>query len=105
MGIVFGGAGSIIRRVIGDYSLLGSYSSQVGMGDYLMNFNYPIPQYLQPGQQSGTDPLRRRSCSYPCGHEFGAGRGHGSESVRESPVLVSRPDAGSHGSALAANSK
>lgn len=49
LGIVFGGVGSIIRRVIGDYSLLGSYSSSVGMGDYLMNFNYPIPQYLLPG--------------------------------------------------------
>ena len=49
MGIVFGGVGSIIRRIIGDYSLLGSYSASVGMGDYLMNFNWPIPQQLQPG--------------------------------------------------------
>ena len=56
MGIVFGGVGSVIRRVIGDYSLLGSYSSQVGMGDYLMNFNYPIPQYLQPGNNRSLTP-------------------------------------------------
>lgn len=65
MGIVFGGAGSIIRRVIGDYSLLGSYSSQVGMGDYLMNFNYPIPQYLQPGNNRTLVPYGGAPAAIP----------------------------------------
>jgi riboflavin transporter FmnP len=47
--VLAGGVAAIISRIIGDYSLLGSYSSQLGLGDYLMNFNFPIPQYLQPG--------------------------------------------------------
>lgn len=61
MGIIFGGVGSIFRRIIGDYSLLGSYSSSVsgvsGLGDYLMNFNWPIPQYLQPGNNRSLVPI------------------------------------------------
>ena len=69
MGIVFGGAGSIIRRVIGDYSLLGSYSSQVsgvsGLGDYIMNWNYPIPQYLQPGNNRALTPYGGAPASIP----------------------------------------
>lgn len=60
LGIIFGGVGSIFRRIIGDYSLLGSYSSQVsgvsGMGDYLMNFNWPIPQQLAPGNNRQLTP-------------------------------------------------
>lgn len=65
MGIVFGGAGSVMRRIIGDYSLLGSYSSQVGMGDYLMNFNYPIPQYLSPGNNRGLTPYGGAPATMP----------------------------------------
>jgi len=61
MGVVFGGVGSIIRRIVGDYSLLGSYSAQVsgvsGLGDYEMNFNFPIPQYLQPGNNRALSNL------------------------------------------------
>ena len=51
--VLAGGAAALLSRIITDYSLLGSYSSQValgsGMGDYVMNFNWPIPQYLAPG--------------------------------------------------------
>lgn len=77
MGIVFGGAGSIIRRVIGDYSLLGSYSSQVGMGDYLMNFNYPIPQYLQPGNNKQLTPYGGSPASIPVNPTSAAAAGMG----------------------------
>jgi hypothetical protein len=68
MGIVFGGVGSIIRRVISDYSLLGSYSSQIGvsgMGDYVMNWNYPIPQYLQPGNNRALVPYGGAPATVP----------------------------------------
>jgi hypothetical protein len=51
--VLAGGAAAIISRVIGDYSLLGSYSSQLGLGDYLMNFNFTTPQYLAPGNPRG----------------------------------------------------
>lgn len=58
--VVAGGAAAILSRIITDYSLLGSYSSQVsslsGMGDYVMNFNWPIPQYLQPGNTRAIQP-------------------------------------------------
>lgn len=47
--VLAGGAAAIISRIVGDYSLLGSYSSQVGLGDYMFNFSYPVPQTLQPG--------------------------------------------------------
>ena len=78
MGIVFGGAGSIIRRVIGDYSLLGSYSSQVGMGDYLMNFNYPVPQYLAPGNSKQLTPYGGAPASIPVVSNSASGAGMGS---------------------------
>lgn len=51
--VLAGGVAAIISRVIGDYSLLGSYSSQLGLGDYLMNFNFTTPQYLAPGNSRG----------------------------------------------------
>jgi hypothetical protein len=54
--VLAGGVAAIISRIIGDYSLLGSYSSQLGLGDYLMNFNFPIPQYLQPGNNRQLGP-------------------------------------------------
>lgn len=76
MGIVFGGAGSIMRRVISDYSLLGSYSAQVGltgMGDYMMNFNYPIPQYLQPGNNRALTPYGGAPASIPINQNSAAG--------------------------------
>ena len=43
-GIIAGGVGATIKRFIGDYSLLGSYGASLGMGDYLSNFNFPVPQ-------------------------------------------------------------
>lgn len=50
-GIIAGGVGATIKRVIGDYSLLGSYGASLGMGDYLTNLN---PQYtFLPTQSTG----------------------------------------------------
>jgi hypothetical protein len=55
--VLAGGAAALISRVIGDYSLLGSYSANVGLGDYLFNFNYPVPQYLAPGNSRQLSPI------------------------------------------------
>ena len=77
MGIVFGGVGSIIRRVISDYSLLGSYSASVGMGDYVMNFNYPIPQYLQPGNNRALTPYGGAPATLPVVNNSAAAAGMG----------------------------
>lgn len=41
--VVAGGVAQIIVRVIGDYSLLGSYSSKLGLGDYQVS-NFWNPQ-------------------------------------------------------------
>jgi hypothetical protein len=50
-GIIAGGVGATIKRIIGDYSLLGSYGASLGMGDYLTNLN---PQYtFLPTQSTG----------------------------------------------------
>lgn len=49
--VIAGGAASIISRVIQDYTLLGSYSSSVGLGDYLVS-NFLTPQYLTNGMQN-----------------------------------------------------
>jgi hypothetical protein len=46
--VLAGGAASIISRIIQDYSLLGSYSAQVGLGDYLMS-DFLTPQALTNG--------------------------------------------------------
>ena len=46
--VLAGGAASILSRVIQDYSLLGSYSAQVGLGDYLMS-DFLTPQALTNG--------------------------------------------------------
>lgn len=48
-GIVAGGAGAIIKRIIGDYTPYGQYLNQVGaagMGDYLSGFNFSTPQII-----------------------------------------------------------
>ncbi len=53
-GILAGGVGSVIRRIITDNSLLGSYSAQLGMsgfGDY-MAANFVWPQILPSAQTS-----------------------------------------------------
>lgn len=51
--IIAGGVAAILSRVIGDYSLLGSYSSKVGLGDHgvagfglYMPSNFAAPQRL-----------------------------------------------------------
>jgi hypothetical protein len=46
--VLAGGAASILSRIIQDYSLLGTYSAQVGLGDYLMS-DWLTPQYLTDG--------------------------------------------------------
>lgn len=60
-GIVAGGSGSLISRIIGDYSLLGSYSAQVagaaGLGDYQFS-DFLTPQRL-------TDGLNNRQLAIP----------------------------------------
>ena len=55
-GVIAGGVGATIRRVIGDYSLLGSYGTSLGMGDYISNWNFATPQYTSGGYQSLVAP-------------------------------------------------
>jgi hypothetical protein len=55
-GVIAGGVGATIRRIIGDYSLLGSYGTSLGMGDYLSNWNFATPQYAAGGYQSLVAP-------------------------------------------------
>jgi len=51
LGILAGGIGATIKRIIGDYSLLGSYGSQLGMGDYMAS-NWVTPQRMVDGLHS-----------------------------------------------------
>lgn len=44
-GILAGGIGALIRRIIADYSLFGGYTASLGMGDYLVS-NWVAPQRL-----------------------------------------------------------
>jgi hypothetical protein len=53
-GILAGGIGSLMRRIIADYSLLGGYSAQLGMGDYMVA-NWVIPQRLASDFRSLTE--------------------------------------------------
>lgn len=53
-GILAGGIGSLMRRIIADYSLLGGYSAQLGMGDYMVS-NWVTPQRLTADFRSLTD--------------------------------------------------
>jgi hypothetical protein len=50
-GIIAGGAGAIIKRVIGDYSLLGQYGAALGLGDYLAS-DFLTPQSMVNGLQT-----------------------------------------------------
>jgi hypothetical protein len=52
--VAIGGALNILGRIISDYSLLGSYSSQLGMGDYMVS-NFVTPQRLSADFRSLTD--------------------------------------------------
>ena len=58
-GIIAGGAGAIIRRILTDYtpvgSLLTQQSSLSGMGDYVANWNFTTPQII--GGPSGNNAL------------------------------------------------
>jgi hypothetical protein len=49
--VLAGGVASIISRIISDYSLLGSFSSQLGLGDYMVS-NWTQPQRLTDGLHS-----------------------------------------------------
>ena len=60
--VLAGGAASIISRIIQDYSLLGSYSAQVGLGDYLMS-DFLTPQALTNGLK--TAQLRQPAWAGP----------------------------------------
>ena len=53
-GILAGGIGSLMRRIIADYSLLGGYSAQLGMGDYMVS-NWVTPQRLASDFRSLTE--------------------------------------------------
>jgi hypothetical protein len=52
--VAVGGGLNILGRIISDYSLLGSYSSQLGMGDYMVS-NFVTPQRLSADFRSLTD--------------------------------------------------
>lgn len=49
-GIIAGGAGALIKRVIGDYTPFGQYlnasAGASGLGDYLSGFNFTVPQII-----------------------------------------------------------
>jgi hypothetical protein len=45
-GIIAGGAGALIKRILGDYTPLGQYLGSSGMGDYLTNFQFATPQII-----------------------------------------------------------
>ena len=53
-GILAGGIGSLMRRIIADYSLLGGSSAQLGMGDYMVS-NWVTPQRLASDFRSLTE--------------------------------------------------
>jgi len=53
-GILAGGVGALMKRIISDYSLFGGYTSQLGMGDYLVS-NWVAPQRLSSDFRSLTD--------------------------------------------------
>ena len=49
-GIIAGGAGALIKRIVGDYTPFGQYlnanAGASGMGDYLSNWNFTTPQIV-----------------------------------------------------------
>ena len=55
-GILAGGVGSLMRRIISDYSLFGGYTASIGMGDYMV-VNWVTPQRLASDFRSLTDAL------------------------------------------------
>jgi hypothetical protein len=57
-GIIAGGVGALIRRVIQDYSLLGSYTSSLGMGDIITDFQFGTPQTIAGGMRQLNNPYQ-----------------------------------------------
>ena len=53
-GILAGGVGALIKRIISDYSLFGGYTASLGMGDYMVS-NWVTPQRLISDFRSLTD--------------------------------------------------
>lgn len=53
-GILAGGVGALIKRIISDYSLFGGYTASLGMGDYMVA-NWVTPQRLTADFRSLTD--------------------------------------------------
>jgi hypothetical protein len=56
-GVIAGGGGALIRRVIQDYSLPGSALLQQGMGDIVTDFNFSVPRTIAPGLQTLNNPF------------------------------------------------
>lgn len=61
-GIIAGGAGALIRRILTDYTPIGQYLGASGLGDYLANWNFSTPQIIGgPGNTqlgaAGTTPV------------------------------------------------
>ena len=58
-GIIAGGAGAIIKRIIGDYTPYGQYLNATagasGLGDYLSGWNFTTPQII--GGSAGNTSL------------------------------------------------
>lgn len=50
-GILAGGIGGLLRRIIADYSLVGPFGSQLGLGDYMVS-NWVTPQRVVDGWNS-----------------------------------------------------
>jgi hypothetical protein len=53
-GILAGGVGALIKRIISDYSLFGGYTASLGMGDYMVS-NWVAPQRLVSDFRSLTE--------------------------------------------------
>lgn len=53
-GVLAGGVGALIKRIISDYSLFGGYTASLGMGDYMVS-NWVTPQRLISDFRSLTD--------------------------------------------------
>jgi hypothetical protein len=50
-GILAGGIGGLLKRIITDYSLVGSFGAQLGLGDYMVS-NWVTPQRVIDGWNS-----------------------------------------------------
>jgi hypothetical protein len=56
-GIIAGGVGALIRRIIQDYAPQGSFLTALGMGDIITDFNFAVPQTIGgAGQRTLNNP-------------------------------------------------